>query len=107
MYKLQNAYNQIDGVGIEITVPPYNFEISSITNGYSVLWIKLLPDRVSIFKVYRKNSDNTYTYFGKFASGYSKNNNISPDGTINTYDEWYPVPIKLNSDRKIIISCSI
>jgi hypothetical protein len=48
-YKLENAYNQTDGIGIEITVPPYDFEISSITNGYSVLWIKLLPDRVSIY----------------------------------------------------------
>ncbi len=104
IYKLSNAYNQTDGIGIEITVPQYNYEITSITNGYSVLWIKLLFDRLSIFKVYKKNNDNTYTYFGKFASGYTKKNNISPDGTINTDEEWYPVPIKLNSDRKIIIS---
>lgn len=93
---------QTNGTGIEITVPK---PPAGSYYDYTVLWVQTLNDRWSDFKVYNNSPYNT---FGKFSTGLRRLNNISPDGAIHNerWDlfEWYPVPIKLNSDRKIMIS---
>ena len=93
---------QANGKGIEITVPMPPF---GANYDYTVLWIQTLNDRFSDFKVY---NNNPYKTFGKYSTGYRKLNNISPNGATHNENrelfEWYPVPIVLNSDRKIMIS---
>jgi hypothetical protein len=105
-YTLTKKNNNLNTDAIEITVPPYNGDISG--QDYSVLWVQLLNDRLSTFKVFRKNQNGSYTIFGKFASGYRSLNNITPDGSIHNENwnlfEWYPIPIKLDSTRKILIN---
>ncbi len=96
------AQRQSNGTGIEITVPN---PPTGANYDYTILWVQTLNERWSDFKVY---NNSPYKTFGKFTTGYRKLNNISPNGaTHNEYwslFEWQPVPIKLNSDRKIMIS---
>lgn len=95
-----------DGKGIEIDVPGFPMDYLDID--FTVLWVQLLGNGWNTFKVYAKNDDGTYNSFGSYAGGFNHLNNISPDGGIHneTWNifEWYPVPIKLNKNRKIIIS---
>ncbi len=92
------------GTGIEITVPLY----TGSNTDFTVLWVQTNSNVRINFRVYIKNSNDTYTTFGTYSAGMRSANLFSPDGTIHNeihnLFEWYPVPIKLNSDRKILIS---
>ncbi len=93
---------QSNGTGIEITVPN---PPSGSNYDYTVLWIQTLNDRWSDFKIY---NNTPYKTFGKYSTGLRRLNSISPNGAMHNerweFFEWYPVPIKLNADRKIMIS---
>jgi hypothetical protein len=93
---------QPNGTGIQIVVPQ---PPAGSNYDYNVLWIQTINDRWANFKVY---NNNPYKTFGKYFTGIRKLNNISPNGATHNESwnlfEWYPVPIQLNADRKIMIS---
>jgi hypothetical protein len=115
IYQLKNGkYLQIDGSGVEITVPP---RTADMTEDFSVLWIQALNDnntqtgiRWSTFKVYDYTNPSNIRSFGKHVVGGNKLDNISPDGSTSNVRHngfaWWPVPIDLsgNISRRIMVS---
>jgi hypothetical protein len=103
VYRLDKGANQKEGEGIEITIPPYT-GTSAINqkNDFTVLWIYTTRIESKLLKVYRKNPDGTYKNFGIYTDSYSNATNIGPDGSSTDY--WHPVPIELDSSRKILIT---
>jgi len=95
-----NKESNDTGIEISIPNPP-----SGSNYDYNVLWVQMLNDRWSTFKVLTRNP---YTSFGKFADGLQYLNNISPNGAIHNerWDRfvWYPVPFKMPDNRKIMIN---
>ncbi len=108
VYQLTYNSQQPQNKYIEITVPPYS-DISDISDSeyqqdFTVLWVQTNANIFMNFRLY----NSSFTPFGTYTSGLSFSNLYSPDGSIhnerNDYFEWYPVPIKLNPDRKIFLN---
>lgn len=106
-----NNVKQTIGKGIEIDVPEYpnNNQYNDISGtDFTVLWVQVPGNTWATFRVHVKNEDNQYESFGSYVGGLNYLNNISPDGGIHNENwnkfEWYPVPIKINNERKVIIS---
>jgi hypothetical protein len=121
---------QPDGTGIEITIPP---PTSDMTGDFTVLWVQTLYDKnskgpiINYIRVYDYTNPLNIKTFGKhiigdsivlplptsgaYGSGYAKNSNITPNGSISNleFDKfiWWPIPIDLtgNTSRKLMISC--
>jgi hypothetical protein len=110
-YQLDPRLNNPIGTGIEIDVPEFQVDDEdAYVDGmdFTVLWIRLRLDSWSTFRVYAKNEDGKYESFGSYAMRYDALNSISPDGGMQNAEwahyTWYPIPIKLNKERKVIVN---
>ena len=105
-----SASMEADGTGIQITIPnPPN----GANYDYNVLWVQVINTNNtgwSNFRVYSYDSsaNKIINNFGKFTIGLNNLNNIIPNGATHNDDlnlyEWYPIPIIISKDRKIMLS---
>ncbi len=114
-YTTRNSYGVL-GKGLEITIPNKPVEMDK---DFTVLWVQVLGERLSSFRVYEWDGSKIIQDFGNHIAGATPTkrilNTISPDGTVNQltnnrdgtqYFTWWPVPIDLsgNTSRKLMIT---
>jgi len=78
-----------------------NGMLVNIPSGYNVLWIRILNDRWTTFRVQPRRDDNTVDFSDQieiYAGGFRLLNEISPDGAgpDSQWDvnKWMPIPIR-------------